>query len=62
MCNGNSLLAQDDLYIFSEGSMLTINYLPPNNSDLFKIVKLDISKEIEHGNLLEAVRMHRGTW
>ena len=60
MCNGNSLLSQDDLYIFSEGSMLTINCLHPNSSDFCKVIKFDISKELEHGNLLQSVRIHRG--
>ena len=55
MCNGSSLLSQDYLYIFSEGDILRMNYLPPNNSDLYKIVKFDIPKEIEPGNLLQAV-------
>ena len=54
------LFSQDDLYIISEGSMLTINYLPTNNSDLYEIIMLDISKEIEHGNLVQALWMHKG--
>ena len=55
MCNGNSLLSQDDLYIFSEGSMLAMDYLPPNNSDPCKVIKFDISKERERGNLSQPV-------